>query len=176
MNEQTLIQQCIEGNAKAQKALFDKFAPKMMAVCMRYVSSRMEADDVMQEGFIKLFANLPNFRFEGSFEGWLRRIFVNSALDYIKRNKRSTMEASLDQVQELSSVGTSDALQEADLLKIIQAMPTGYKTVFNMYAIEGYSHKEIGEMLQISENTSKSQYSRAKTYLQSQLEKYDIER
>lgn len=178
MNEQTLIQKCIEGNAKAQKALFDKFAPKMMTVCLRYVSNRMEADDVIQDGFIKLFHNLPNYRFEGSFDGWVRRIFVNTALDHIKRNKNSLFEVSVDEIQinVSSEYSPSAALQENDLLKMVQNLPTGYRTVFNLYAIEGYSHKEIGEMLQISENTSKSQYSRAKLFLQSQLEKIKFER
>jgi RNA polymerase sigma-70 factor (ECF subfamily) len=178
MDDETLIKECVKGNAKAQRMLFDKFSSKMLTVCRRYMSDFAEAEDVVQEGFVKIFLKLPEFKMDGSLEGWVRRIMVNTALDALRKNKKFLQDSSLDDVgYKISDLGNaSDELQAEDLMKIIQQLPDGYRMVFNMFAIEGYSHKEIGELLGISENTSKSQYSRARAYLKTRLEKLEIER
>lgn len=178
MDDTTLINECVKGNAKAQRMLFDKFASKMMAVCMRYCMDTMEAEDVLQDGFVKVFNKLPDFKNDGSLEGWIRRIMVNTSLDSIRKNKRYANDANLDDVafKVTNFEMASDQIMAEDLLKLVQAMPEGYKVIFNLFAIEGYSHKEISDSLGISENTSKSQYSRARAYLRTQLEKLEIER
>ena len=178
MNDEALIDDCIAGNAKAQKSLFDRFAPKMMGVVLRYINDRERANDVLQDAFIKVFQNLTTFKKEGSLEGWVRRIVVNTALDYLRRNKKyighvEINDISLDVSKQSDAIGK---LEQESLLGIINSLPDGYKMVFNLFAIEGYSHKEIAKQLNISENTSKSQYSRAKTAIQKLLEKYGIER
>jgi len=172
MDDVTLIKECSRGNAKAQRALFDKFAPKMLAVCMRYLKNMDEAEDALQDGFVKVFQKIPEFKMEGSLEGWIRRIMVNNSLDAIRRNKKQLLEDDVDTVQHKVSF-TDFQFDDMDLqylMKIIQSLPDGYRVVFNMFAIEGYSHKEIAETLGVSENTSKSQYSRARALLREKLE------
>jgi RNA polymerase sigma factor (sigma-70 family) len=172
MDDVTLIKECSRGNAKAQRALFDKFAPKMLAVCMRYLKNIDEAEDALQDGFVKVFQKIPEFKMEGSLEGWIRRIMVNNSLDAIRRNKKQLLEDDVDSVQHKVSF-TDFQFDDMDLqylMKIIQSIPDGYRVVFNMFAIEGYSHKEIAETLGVSENTSKSQYSRARALLREKLE------
>ena len=178
MDDATLINDCVKGNAKAQKMLFDKFAPKMMTVCLRYSSDSMDAEDVLQDGFVKVFNKIVDFKMDGSLEGWIRRIMVNTALDAIRKNKKYAMDANIDDVgyKISNSESASDNMEAEDLMKLVNSMPDGYKLVFNLFAIEGYSHKEIGELMNISENTSKSQYSRARSYLRTLLEKLEIER
>jgi RNA polymerase sigma factor (sigma-70 family) len=169
---QDLLEGCIAGNPVAQKKLFDMYASKMLAVCNRYMSSLMEAEDVLQEGFIKMFNKLVDYKMEGSFDGWLRRIMVNTALDNLRARKKMQFNQSIDDVGYRLNTPeqiTSD-INANDLMTLVQSLPTGYKTVFNMFAIEGYSHKEIAEQLGITENTSKSQYSRAREYLRKKLE------
>jgi RNA polymerase sigma factor (sigma-70 family) len=175
---QELLAGCIAGNPKSQKMLFDMYAPKMLAVCNRYMSSMMEAEDVLQEGFIKMFNKIVDFKMEGNFEGWLRRIMVNTALDHLRARKKMQYDQSIDDVgYKLNEpeLITSD-INAADLLKLIKELPPGYNAVFNLFAIEGYSHKEIAEALGIAENTSKSQYSRAREYLRKKLEMVESER
>lgn len=172
MDDVTLIKECSRGNAKAQRALFDKFAPKMLAVCKRYLRNIDEAEDALQDGFVKVFQKIPEFKMEGSLEGWIRRIMVNNSLDAIRRNKKQLLEDDVDSVQHKVSF-TDFQFDDMDLqylMKIIQSLPDGYRVVFNMFAIEGYSHKEIAETLGVSENTSKSQYSRARALLRDKLE------
>ncbi len=178
MDDATLINDCVKGNAKAQKMLFDKFAPKMMTVCLRYSSDSMDAEDVLQDGFVKVFNKIVDFKMDGSLEGWIRRIMVNTALDAIRKNKKYAMDANIDEVgyKISNSESASDNMEAEDLMKLVNSMPEGYKLVFNLFAIEGYSHKEISELMNISENTSKSQYSRARSYLRTLLEKLEIER
>lgn len=178
MDDRTLANKCVEGDQLAQRKLFEKYAPKMMGVCLRYTRDVEQAEDVMQDGFVKVFTKLDKYSGEGSLEGWVRRIMVNTALDHIRRNTKFNANVSMDDV-EYKVESDSDALgslMEEDLLKLIQEMPDGYRTVFNMFAIEGYSHKEIGEQLGVSENTSKSQYSRAKAYLRMKVEELEIGR
>ncbi len=168
MTDEQIVKGCIEKNAIAQKNLYEKFARKMMGVCLRYCDSTEEAEDVVQNGFISVFENIGSFKGTGSLEGWVRKIMVNTALTNIRKNKKLKQNIELDSVEFMlpSNTYINDNFAAKDLLKIIQTLPLGFKTVFNLYAIEGYSHKEIGEMLNISEGTSKSQYSRAKAYLQ----------
>lgn len=167
-NEQ-LVKKCLEKDPLAQKQLFDSFSRKMMGVCLRYSQSEEEAQDVLQMGFIKVFEKLHMYSSEGSLEGWIRKVIVNTALDNIRKNKKFNDNVELDKVEfQLNNNSETglEALSAKDLLKIIQEMPPGFRTVFNLYAIEGYSHKEIAEQLGITESTSKSQYSRARVYLQ----------
>jgi RNA polymerase sigma factor (sigma-70 family) len=176
-NESDLIRGCIAGVRKFQEELYEMHAPKMYAVCIRYCANADDAKDVLQDGFVKVFKNVDKFRFEGSFEGWIRRIFVNTAIEHYR--KKSNIYAINEQI-ETSIVDQSttafEKLAERDLLSIINELSPGYKAVFNMYVIEGYSHKEIGDILKISEGTSKSQLARAKAILQKTLrEKYNID-
>ena len=178
MDESTLVKKCVDGDQLAQRMLFEKFASKMLGVCMRYAKNREQAEDVLQDGFVKVFTKLDHFKGGGSLEGWIRRIMVNTSLDQIRKNSKFQDNVPMDQMDykiELNSF-IEEGLMEEELLKLINSMPIGYKTVFNMFAIEGYSHKEIAEQLEISENTSKSQYSRARAYLQTKLEQLGIER
>ena len=168
MTDEELVKGCLRKDPACQKLLFERFNRKMMGVCLRYAARSEEADDMLQNGFIRVFEKLDTFRGSGSLEGWVRRIMVNESLSYLRKNKALQMNIDIDdakyKIPGNSHVGES--MNEKDLLKIIQQLPAGFRTVFNMYAIEGYSHKEIAEQLGISEGTSKSQYSRAKTHLQ----------
>lgn len=169
MNEEQLVKKCLEKDSLAQKQLFDSFSRKMMGVCLRYTKDAEEAQDVLQIGFIKVFEKLHLFNSDGSLEGWIRKVIINTALDQIRKNKKFESNIDIDLVDyQLPSENENvlGQLSVNDLLKIIQAMPPGFRTVFNMYAIEGYSHQEIADQLNISINTSKSQYSRARVYLQ----------
>lgn len=172
MDDLTLVNECAKGNSKAQRALFDKFAPKMMAVCQRYLRNTQEAEDVLQDGFVKVFQKIVDFKMEGSLEGWIRRIVVNTALDSIRKNKKLLDDVQVEEVQYKVSFTDHqfDGMDLAQLMKLIDGMPDGYRVVFNMFAIEGYSHKEIADTLGVTENTSKSQYSRARAFLRTQLE------
>lgn len=173
MDDATLIIECVNGNPRAQRLLFDKFARKMFSVCLRYAKNEEQAEDVLQDGFVKVFGKLKDFKSEGSLEGWIRRIMVNTALDQIRKNNKQLGDTNIDDVG--YKIENNDFIVESmmadDLMKMVQAMPDGYKVVFNMFAIEGYSHSEIAGTLGISENTSKSQYSRARAYLRERLEK-----
>ncbi|WP_299202532.1 RNA polymerase sigma factor [Brumimicrobium sp.] len=178
MDDETLVQKCISGNAEAQRKLFDRFSPLMLGVAMRYIKDKERSEDVLQDGFIKVFKNLHRFEHKGSLEGWIRRIIVNTALDQIRKYKKEQTNVELDD-SPFEIVQKSDAverLQAEVLMEIVQELPDGYRIVFNMFAIEGYSHKEIAEQLNITESTSKSQYSRAKSVLRKTLKKYNIER
>lgn len=168
MNDKELVQKVLSGDKAAQKHLFDKFAPQMMTVCNRYSNSQDQAADMLQEGFITVFQKLTQFDGRGSLAGWVRRIMVNSSLNVLRKEKKFAHAEEIETVQSIEST-TTDAISQLgfeELTVLIQKMPTGYRTVFNMYAIEGYSHKEIAEQLEVSESTSKTQYRKAKIYLQ----------
>lgn len=172
MDEEQLVKKCLEKDALAQKQLFEHYSRRMMGVCLRYSQDGDEAQDVLQMGFIKVFEKLDMYNFKGSLEGWIRKIIVNTALDNIRRNKKFLNDVEMDKVDyqlHNHNENAIDSLSAQDLLKVIQEMPPGFRTVFNMFAIEGYSHKEIAEELNISVNTSKSQYSRARAHLQKTL-------
>lgn len=178
MDDTTLVKECVKGNAKAQHMLFEKFSRKMLGVCLRYSNNLEEAEDVLQEGFIKIFSKLKDFTHEGSLEGWIRRVMVNTALDSIRKNAKFMKDVSIDLVdyQMGDSDYTIEKMNAEDLLLLINSMPDGYKVVFNMFAIEGYSHNDIATTLGISESTSKSQYLRAKAFLRAKLELIGHER
>jgi len=169
-DEQELIKGCLRRDRAAQKRLYDTFSGKMYALCCRYVKDSMEAEDVLITAFTKILEKIDQYKHEGSFEGWIRRIVVNEALTWLRRNRNMYLETELEAADyEPDYQSLSDSLEAEDLLKIISELPSGYRIVFNLYAIDGYSHKEIAEQLGISENTSKSQLSRARTYLQKLL-------
>lgn len=173
IEESDLIKGCIEGNRRMQEELYKRFSPKMYAVCLRYASNADEAQDILQDGFIKIFKKLDSFRGEGSFEGWIRRIFVNTSIEHFRRKKYlQPVTEKEENTIEGKYISVLDELAEKDILDLITQLSPGYRTVFNMYVVEGYSHKEIGEMLGISEGTSKSQLSRAKALLQDLVKKY----
>lgn len=166
-NESDLLEGCINGDRKMQRELYNRFAAKMYGVCLRYAGSTSEAEDILQEGFIKVFRKLSSYRGEGSFEGWIRRIFVNTAIEYYRKktylqpiteHEESTIEGNY--------LSVLDNLAEKDIIQLVQQLSPGYRTVFNMYVVEGYTHRQISELLHISEGTSKSQLSRAKQILQ----------
>ena len=168
--ETELIRACKKQNAKAQRTLYDKYASYMLGLCKRYIKGEMEAEDVMIKGFMKVFTKIDLFEGKGSFEGWMKRIMINEALGYIRKNKSMYLEIEIEAADKEPDFDTlSTELEAMDLLKMVNGLPSGYRTIFNLYAIEGYSHKEIAELLGISENTSKSQLSRARMHLQKKL-------
>jgi RNA polymerase sigma factor (sigma-70 family) len=165
-----LIEYCLKGDRKSQQQLHDLYCQKMFAVCLRYSRNYMDAEDMLQEGFVKLFTNLHRFRNEGSFDGWVRRIFANTAIEHIRRKNLVTQDtAGIENSVEGKYYSALDSLYEKDLMKKTNGLSSGYKTVFCMYAVEGYSHKEIAETLGITESTSKSQFSRAKAILRNMI-------
>jgi RNA polymerase sigma-70 factor (ECF subfamily) len=170
MQEKEIIEGALRGDERSQRALFDRYAPLLMGVCQRYCRTQAEAEDVLQDTFVRLFAKLPKYGFHGSFAGWARRLCVNVALKTYQR-KRFTMEQSgLENIPDRGSPPTAYAeLGEQELLSLIQSLPDGYRIVFNLYAIEGFSHKEIGEKLGIQEASSRSQLLKARKVLQQQI-------
>ncbi len=165
-----MIKGCISKHVQCQKALFTLYAPKFMTVCLRYAVDAMEAEDFLQEGFVRIFNNLHQFKFEGSFEGWMRRIVVNVCLKKLQKKKLVFNEI----IEEQSAVPSIDAsaynhLGESDLLKLISKLPEGYRIVFNLNVIEGYSHEEIAKMLNVQPSTSRSQLVKARKMLQQQI-------
>ncbi|MCF8368507.1 MAG: RNA polymerase sigma factor [Bacteroidales bacterium] len=169
--EEELVNRCLNQESKAQDEFYRRFAPKMYGVCLRFAKNQMEADDVLQEGFIKVFTSLKTFRNEGSLEGWIRRTIVNTAINFYKKNVKYQKDIEIDKAEVMQSEnpGAVDNLCTEELLKLITELPTGYKMVFNLNVIEGYTHKEISHLLDISENTSKSQLSRARQTLQRKI-------
>lgn len=168
ISSEELLEGCLKGDRKYQKALFDMYSPRILAVSMRYAAGRDAAYDILQDTFIKVFERIGSYKNEGSLEGWIRKICVNTALDHIRRNRMDKFTDDVDDVKfKLSSNETPlDDMLAEDLMEVLQSIPVGYRTVFNMYVIDGYTHKEIAEQLNISESTSKSQFSRARAMLQ----------
>lgn len=171
MSETQLIEGCTKGERLAQKKLYETYSRKMMAVCLRYISDRETARDILQEGFVKVFTGMDSYSGVGSFEGWMRKVFVNCALEHLRKNDVLREAADLDNTAELVNPDSSviSRLSADELMNLVQGLPHGFRTVFNLYAIEGFSHKEIGEMLDITESTSRSQFTRAKQLLQRQI-------
>ena len=173
ITEDDLIAGCIQGDRKMQYELYHRFGPKMFGVCLRYAGNTDEAEDVLQEGFIKIFKKIGSFRSEGSFEGWIRRIFVNTAIEHFRRKTYLQPVSEKEEVTlEGHYLSVLDDLAEKDIIRLVQQLSPGYRTVFNMYVVEGYTHKQIADILGISEGTSKSQLSRAKTILQGLVNKH----
>lgn len=168
--EKDLILGCINGDGVYQKALYDRYASKMFGICLRYAPDYHSAEDTLQEGFLKVFRSILSFRHEGSFEGWLRRIFVNLSIEKLrKKHPVISFEDVYENTFYLFDENVESKFDADELLGMIQALPAGYKMVFNLYAIEGYNHQEIAEMLDISEGTSKSQLSRARNILKRKI-------
>lgn len=172
-SESDLIEGCLRGDRKMQYGLYQQFAPKMYGVCLRYAGNAEEAEDILQEGFIKIFNKIGSYRGDGSFEGWIRRIFVNTAIEHFRKK---TYLQPITEVEENTMEGkylsVLDKLAEKDIIQLVQQLSPGYRTVFNMYVVEGYTHKQIAEALGISEGTSKSQLSRAKQILQDMVKRF----
>ncbi|MFZ4399594.1 MAG: RNA polymerase sigma factor [Bacteroidales bacterium] len=169
----TVIAGCLKEKRSAQQMLYKHYAGLMYGICLRYAGNRTDAEDVLQEGFVKIFMNISRFRNEGSFEGWMKRIMVNTALGFIKQRSKNQFILQEKEIPDIiEEVEVESDIQPQELIKMIQALPEGSRTVFNLFAIEEYTHKEIGIMLGISEGTSKSQLSRARKMIALQYEKF----
>ena len=177
MLDKSIISKCINGDRKAQETLYNFYSSQMKGVCMRYARSSFEAEDLFQDAFIKIFKNLQNYKGEGSFDGWVRRIVINTSIDYYKKRMTQGDTVNYDDVNENDIDSKIELVNEIDLevlIKLLNELPNGYRMVLNLYAIEGYSHKEIAEMLEVSESTSKSQLIKARKYFKSLLQKNRI--
>ncbi|MFN8348010.1 MAG: sigma-70 family RNA polymerase sigma factor [Spirosomataceae bacterium] len=169
-NESQMVKALQKGDPKAQRYFYDKYAARMLAVCVRYLTDEMEAEDVMIEGFMKVFERIDQFKGEGSFEGWVRRLITNEALMRLRTRRHIEMDIDAPEVMAQANFDWAESsLEVNDLMALIAKLPTGYRTVFNLYAIEGYSHAEIAEQLGITESTSKSQLHRSRSLLQQML-------
>ncbi len=168
MTEQSILVGCIKNDPSAQRELYNRYSPKMLSVCYRFGHSREDAEDMLQEGFIKVFTQIHTFQNKGSFEGWIRRIVVHTCINILKKNKKFNDSIHLENATglEVKEESMPSVMQGRQVVECIRLLPMGYKTVLNLYAIEGFSHKEIGEMLEIGESTSRSQYTRAKNMLE----------
>jgi len=175
VTDEHIIEGCLNGNPKAQRALYEKYKVSMFRLCLRYANDRMEAEDILQEGFINVFRDLRQFNSSGALGGWIRRVIVNVALQHIRKKKRLFPTVALDYaMSETRDVNAVLAQLNAEALTtMIQKLPPGYRAVFNMYAVEGYNHKEIAEQMEISVGTSKSQLSKAKAMLRQQISVLD---
>ena len=174
---QALLKGCIKGDSRAQRELYERLAPKMLAVCYRYARTEAEAEDILQEGFVKVFVNINKYQDRGSLEGWIKRIMINCAIDHLRKEKAYAHQASLNEV--IVGDEAADALDNLaleDLFALIQRLPDGYRMVFNLYAIEGYNHAEIAQQLHISESTSRSQYTRARAMLKTKIRELYLEK
>lgn len=171
--EADIIKGCIKGERSCQKSLYEHFASKMLGVCMRYAKDKSEAEDMLQEGFLKVFLNINKFKNEGSFEGWVRRIMIFTAINVYKYRLRKYKEDFDHEEHDAPyNDGIIDKISAKEIMMLMHQMPEGYKVIFNLYTVEGYTHKEIAKMLGIAEGTSKSQYSRARQFLQQALAKH----
>ncbi|HEV7329864.1 MAG TPA: sigma-70 family RNA polymerase sigma factor [Flavisolibacter sp.] len=176
MTEEALLKGCIQNQAAAQRTLYERYSHKMFAVCYRYAHNREDAEDMLQEGFIKVFSQIHKFENRGALEGWIRRIMIHTCINILKKNKRfnesvDLIHAGALQVREES---IPSIMQAKEVVECIRMLPLGYRTVLNLYAIEGFSHKEISDMLDVEESTSRSQYTRARTMLEDILLKKNI--
>lgn len=172
--EAQLIVALKRGESRAHKIVYERFAGKMLAVCTRYCANKDDAEEVMLDGFMRAFEKIEQFREEGSFEGWIRRIMVTESLMFLRKAKQWRQEVPIDEVTVEPDYEWADtSVNESDLMRLVNQLPDGYRTIFNLYAIEGYAHAEIAEMLGISEGTSKSQLSRARMILQTSLKKME---
>ncbi len=176
MTEELMLAGCLSSSAASQDALYARFSPKMLGVCYRFAKNREDAEDMLQEGFIKVFSQIHQYRNEGSLEGWIRRVIVHTCINNLKKNRKFS---DCVDISYAAGIHTEDdnihsLLQAKQVVECIRRLPIGYRTVLNLYAIEGYSHREIGIMLEIEESTSRSQYTRAKAMLEDILIKRKI--
>lgn len=176
MTEQAILSGCLNNDPSAQRELYNRYSPKMLSICYRFSQSREDAEDMLQEGFIKIFTQIHTFQNKGAFEGWVRKIIVHNCINFLKKNKKFAESVNLDYASylEVKEETMPSIMQARQVVECIRLLPLGYRTVLNLYALEGYSHKEIGEMLDIEESTSRSQYTRAKTMLEMILVKKKI--
>lgn len=172
LTEAEIVYRCLQQDVLAQNELYRRYAGKMMAVCMRYARNRDAAADIMQDGFVKVFINLKSFKGEGSFEGWIKRIMINTALKQYRKDLKFKNDVDIDSAYNLTfESDIVSRISAKELMGHIQELPDGYRTIFNLYVVEGFQHNEIGELLGISEGTSKSQLSRARNYLMQTIKK-----
>lgn len=176
MTEEAILQGCLKNHAAAQKELYNRYSPKMLAACYRFAHSREDAEDMLQEGFIKVFLQIHTFQNKGAFEGWIRRIIVHTCINHLKKNKRFNENVDIIQAvsMQVREENIPSIVQAKQIVDCIRLLPLGYRTVLNLYAIEGYAHKEIAEMLDIEESTSRSQYTRARQMLEDILLKRNL--
>ena len=171
LSEEEIIKGCLKGDKIAQKALYDKYSAKLFGVCLRYLKNIDEAEDALQDGFIRIYGNIDTYNFKGSFDGWIRRIIVNATINYHNYNLKHRFHVDYSEIEnsEIETNLTNDVYSAEALLSLIRSLPEGYKQIFNLYEIDGYSHKEIAKMLGISINTSKSQLMKAKNMLKAKM-------
>jgi RNA polymerase sigma factor (sigma-70 family) len=174
--EKIFIEKCREGDKVALQQLYKYYAPRMKGICLRYVHSAFEAEDIFQDSFIKVLKNLKNYSYKGSFEGWIKKIVINTAIDHYKKNHSLRNYVSYEDADETEQDTSeiADQLSTNELLEIIKKLPHGYRVVFNLYAIEGYTHSEISEMLQITEGSSRSQLCKARYFIKNILRQYEF--
>ncbi len=170
VNEKDLIIACKQKDRKAQKLLFDRYSAKLLGICRRYVKTEANAEDVMIEGMFKILTKIDQYHGNGSFEGWMRRVVVNEALMFLRKAHNFNMTVEINNIEVPSQVSVEDDLAAEEILNLMDKLPTGYRTIFNLYVVEGYKHREIAEMLDISINTSKSQLILAKKRLKTMIE------
>jgi RNA polymerase sigma factor (sigma-70 family) len=172
LTDDELVKGCVEGNRTFQQKLYSTYASKMLVLCNRYCRTSAEAEDVLQEAFIKIFAKISSFRFESSLGGWIRMVVVNTAINHIRKEKDMQFSVEIDNAYMVENNVTSaiSELNYNELIGLVRSLPLGCQTVFNLYAIDGFDHKEIGEKLGISIGTSKSQYARARGLLQKKIQ------
>jgi len=169
------IKLCKAGNHKAQKALYDYYSPTLFGICRRYLKQTEDTEDVFLTGMFKIFNNIDKYKGEGSFEGWMKRIMINESLMHIRKHKNLNLVVEWTQIDKVEQAVVLDQLAEADIKNMILELPTGYRTIFNLYVVEGYKHREIAEQLGISINTSKSQLILAKKKLREFIKKKDLD-
>ena len=175
MNEDVIIEGCLNNSPVAQRELYNRYSPKMLSVCYRFAPSREDAEDMLQEGFIKVFSHIHTFQGKGAFEGWIRRIIVHTCINVLKRNKKFNDNVDMEYAMHATVRESIPSIMQAkQVVECIRLLPVGYRTVLNLYAIEGYSHREISEIMDIEESTSRSQYTRAKAMLEQILVKRRI--
>ncbi len=176
MTDETLISGCLQNDPAAQRELYNRYSPKMLSVCYRFSQSREDAEDMLQEGFIKIFTQIHTFQNKGAFEGWIRRIIVHTCINFLKKYKKfnDNVDLSTAAYLHVKEETLPSLMQAKQVIECIRLLPVGYRTVLNLYAIEGYTHKEIADMLDIEESTSRSQYTRSKSMLETILVKKKI--
>lgn len=171
LSEEEIIKGCLKGDKIAQKALYDKYSAKMYGICLRYLKNKDEAEDALQDGFVRVFNYIDKYKYKGSFDGWIRRIIVNTAINCLNQNIKHRYQSDFSEIEEVieDTKAIIDTASVDHLLNVIQTLPPGYKIIFNMYEIDGYNHKEIAETLGISISTSKSQLMKAKMLLKTKI-------
>lgn len=177
MDERQLVKDCLKEKPEAQRQLYEQFAKNMLGVCYRYTKSLKDAEDVLQDGFVKVFLGLRQYKFEGELGAWIRRIMVNTALNFLKKSRkyRDEMYFAEQPLHPVADDNPAVVLDAKELAELIRQLPQGYQTIFNLHAVEGYSHVEIGSMLGITDGTSRSQYARARALLINWIEKFSLE-